>query len=129
MLNCFNGVGSTRRGGQGKFLYSHFHAVPLDERPPWAAAVLSVMGTLHFEDVELQDAAQAARAAAVRADADAEKQSNPTIRAMFDSEARRVSGAGQQVRTSAGRPRLNPALKLTLVNLDAPVRHDREEGR
>ena len=38
---------------------------------------------------ELQDAAQAARVAANQAEADAEKQSSPSIRAMFDNSARR----------------------------------------
>jgi hypothetical protein len=38
---------------------------------------------------ELQDAAQAARVAAAQAEKDAEKQSSPSTRAMFDSTARR----------------------------------------
>jgi hypothetical protein len=38
---------------------------------------------------ELQDAAQAARLAAVQAEKDAEKQSSPATRAMFDNSARR----------------------------------------
>ena len=47
------------------------------------------MKTLDFTDDELQDAAQAARIACVQAEKDAEKQSNPTIKGMFDSSARR----------------------------------------
>jgi len=64
------------------------------------------MSTLNLEDVELQDAAQAARAAAVRADADAERQSNPSIRAMFDSESRRYRElAAKFERARMSRPR------------------------
>jgi hypothetical protein len=47
------------------------------------------MTPLNFTDDELQDAAQAARIACVQAEKDAEKQTNPTIRGMFDSSARR----------------------------------------
>jgi hypothetical protein len=49
----------------------------------------SAMTPLQFTDDELLDAAQAARIAAVQAEKDAEKQSNPTLRSMFDSSARR----------------------------------------
>lgn len=47
------------------------------------------MKTLQFEDDELRDAAQAARIASVQADKDAERQSNPSVRAAFDSTSRR----------------------------------------
>ena len=47
------------------------------------------MTPLQLTDDELQDAAQAARIACVQAEKDAEKQSNPTIKGMFDSSARR----------------------------------------
>jgi len=47
------------------------------------------MTPLQLNDDELQDAAQAARIACVQAEKDAEKQSNPTIKSMFDSSARR----------------------------------------
>jgi chromosome segregation ATPase len=46
---------------------------------------------LDFTDDELQDAAQAARVASVQAEKDAERQSNPRIKAMFDGTARRFS--------------------------------------
>src|SRR5690349_2007842 len=46
---------------------------------------------LDFTDDELQDAAQAARVASVQADKDAERQSNPRIKAMFDGTARRFA--------------------------------------
>jgi hypothetical protein len=47
------------------------------------------MRTLTLEDDELRDAAQAARVASVQAEQDAEKQTSPTVRAMFDYTARR----------------------------------------
>ena len=47
------------------------------------------MPTLKLCDDELQDAAQAARVASVQAEQDAERQSSPKIRAMFDNAARR----------------------------------------
>ena len=47
------------------------------------------MHSVNFTDDELQDAAEAARVAALQAEGDAEKQINPTVRAMFDSSARR----------------------------------------
>lgn len=47
------------------------------------------MNPLQLTDDELQDAAQAARIACVQAEKDAEKQSNPTIKSMFDGSARR----------------------------------------
>lgn len=50
---------------------------------------LSAMSTLELEDVELQDAAQAARVAAAQAEKDAEKQGRSTMRVMFDRQARR----------------------------------------
>jgi hypothetical protein len=47
------------------------------------------MNPLNLTDDELQDAAQAARIASVQAEADAEKQSSPRVKSMFDSSARR----------------------------------------
>lgn len=47
------------------------------------------MTPIPFTDEELRDAAQAARIASVQAEKDAERQSNPTIKGMFDSSARR----------------------------------------
>jgi hypothetical protein len=47
------------------------------------------MPQINLAPDELQDAAQAARIAAAQAEADAEKQSSPSIRAMFDNSARR----------------------------------------
>lgn len=52
---------------------------------------ISRMNTLQFTDDELLDAAEAARLASQQADKDAEKQSSPRIRAMFDSSARRFA--------------------------------------
>ena len=49
----------------------------------------SHMPHINLASDELQDAAQAARVAAAQAEADAEKQSSPSIRAMFDNSARR----------------------------------------
>ena len=53
------------------------------------AAGFCAITPLQLTDDELQDAAQAARIACVQAEKDAEKQSNPTIKGMFDSSARR----------------------------------------
>lgn len=50
---------------------------------------ISRMSTLNFTDDELQDAAEAARLASDQADKDAEKQSSPRVKAMFDGSARR----------------------------------------
>jgi hypothetical protein len=47
------------------------------------------MNTLNFTDDELQDAAQAARIASIQAETDADKQSSPRVKALFDSSARR----------------------------------------
>jgi chromosome segregation ATPase len=47
------------------------------------------MSTLQLTDDELQDAAEAARIASAQADADAEKQYNPRVKAMYDGTARR----------------------------------------
>lgn len=47
------------------------------------------MGTLKLEDEELSDAAQAARVASALMEKDAEKHSNPSLRAVFDGNARR----------------------------------------
>jgi hypothetical protein len=49
----------------------------------------SHMPNIDLAPDELQDAAQAARVAAVQAEKDAERQSNLSIRAMFDNTARR----------------------------------------
>ena len=50
---------------------------------------LSPMKTLTLTDDELQDAVQAARSASVQAEKDGERQSNPQVKGMFDSSARR----------------------------------------
>jgi hypothetical protein len=47
------------------------------------------MNALNLSDDELQDAAQAARIASVQAEGDADRQSNPRIKAMFENSARR----------------------------------------
>ena len=47
------------------------------------------MTALQFTDDELQDAAQAARAASNLAEKDAERQSNPKVRGLFENTARR----------------------------------------
>jgi hypothetical protein len=47
------------------------------------------MPNINLAPDELQDAAQAARVAAAQAEADAEKQSSPKIRGMFENAARR----------------------------------------
>jgi hypothetical protein len=49
------------------------------------------MSTLKFTDDELLDAAEAARAASMQADKEAEKQSSPRMKAMFDGSARRFA--------------------------------------
>jgi len=63
------------------------------------------MNPLQLTDDELQDAAQAARIACVQAEKDAEKQSNPTIRGMFDNSARRW----RELATKFERARTSPA--------------------
>jgi chromosome segregation ATPase len=50
---------------------------------------LPPMPTLHLEDEELRDAAQAARLASVETEIEADKQVSATARAMYDSAARR----------------------------------------
>ena len=47
------------------------------------------MKELQLTDDELQDAAQAARIASVQAEKDSERQSNPQVKGLFDSSARR----------------------------------------
>jgi hypothetical protein len=47
------------------------------------------MPPLNLTDDELQDAAQAARIASVQAEQDADRQTNPKIKGMFDNSARR----------------------------------------
>jgi hypothetical protein len=61
----------------------------LDGKAVFPAAKFSAMNPLNLTDDELQDAAQAARIASVQAEADAEKQSSPRVKSMFDSSARR----------------------------------------
>jgi hypothetical protein len=65
------------------------------------------MNPLHLTDDELQDAAQAARIACVQAEKDAEKQTNPTIKGMFDSSARRwreLANKFERARSRISRP-------------------------
>jgi hypothetical protein len=59
----------------------------MDERK--SSRQISHMSTLDFTDDELQDAAEAARLASEQADKEAERQSSPRIKAMFDGSARR----------------------------------------
>ncbi|HEU5133620.1 MAG TPA: hypothetical protein VFU13_00625 [Steroidobacteraceae bacterium] len=47
------------------------------------------MPSINLAPDELQDAAQAARIASVQAEKDAEKQSSPKVRGMFENAARR----------------------------------------
>jgi len=47
------------------------------------------MNPLNLTDDELQDAAQAARIASAQAETDADKQSSPRVRSMFENSARR----------------------------------------
>ena len=47
------------------------------------------MTPLNLTDDELQDAAQAARIASVQAETDADKQSSPRVKGMFENSARR----------------------------------------
>jgi hypothetical protein len=49
------------------------------------------MSTLQFTDDELLDAAEAARLASQQADKEAEKQSSPRVKAMYDGNARRFA--------------------------------------
>ena len=63
------------------------------------------MNPLQLNDDELQDAAQAARIACVQAEKDAEKQSNPTIRGMFDNSARRWRELAAKVERARTRSR------------------------
>ena len=50
------------------------------------------MPPLNLTDDELQDAAQAARIASVQAEQDADRQTNPKIKGMFDNSARETGG-------------------------------------
>jgi hypothetical protein len=50
---------------------------------------LYAMPPINLTDDELQDAAQAARVASVQSEQDADKQSSPKVRAMFEYSARR----------------------------------------
>lgn len=47
------------------------------------------MTPLQLDDDELQDAAQAARVASVQSETDAERQSNPKVKGLFENSARR----------------------------------------
>ena len=77
----------------------------LDGRASGGAAVFRAMTPLNLTDDELQDAAQAARIACTQAEKDAEKQSNPTIRGMFDSSARRWRELAAKFERARVRPR------------------------
>jgi hypothetical protein len=61
----------------------------LDGLAIFGSGKFCAMNALNLTDDELQDAAQAARIASVQAENDAEKQSSPRVRAMFESSARR----------------------------------------
>jgi hypothetical protein len=69
------------------------------------AAFFAPMTPLNFTDDELQDAAQAARVASHQADTDAERQSNPRIKAMFDGTARRFSELATKFERARGSPK------------------------
>jgi hypothetical protein len=69
------------------------------------ARQISRMIHLDFTDDELQDAAQAARVASVQADKDAERQSNPRIKAMFDGTSRRFAELAAKFERARGSPR------------------------
>jgi hypothetical protein len=73
----------------GAGLYSIPDVEVLDGKAVFLAAEFSAMNPLNLTDDELQDAAQAARIASVQAETDAEKQSSPRVKSMFDSSARR----------------------------------------
>jgi len=60
----------------------------MDESPA-LSDLSAAMKTLDLTDDELQDAAQAARIACVQAEKDSERQSNPQVKGMFASSARR----------------------------------------
>lgn len=53
--------------------------------------ILLSMPTLDLSDNELQNAAQAARVARQQATDDASKQSNPSVRSIFETTARRFA--------------------------------------
>jgi hypothetical protein len=54
-----------------------------------AAVDFCAMAPLNLSDDELQDAAQAARIASVQAEQDADKQSSPRVKGLFENSARR----------------------------------------
>lgn len=54
------------------------------------------MRAVYLEDEDLRDAAQAARLASEQAEKDAEKQTNPRVRAMYDNAARRYRELAEQ---------------------------------
>ena len=54
------------------------------------------MNTLNLTDDELQDAAQAARVASVQCESDADKQSSPKIKGLFENSARRFLELAQK---------------------------------
>jgi hypothetical protein len=88
-------------------LYSIARVQILDGRPKKLAAEFSGMNALNLSDDELQDAAQAARIACVQAEHDAERQSNPRIKSMFDSSARRwreLANKFERARAAGMRP-------------------------
>lgn len=62
------------------------------------------MRVLKLEDDELKDAAEAARVASIQAEKEADRQSSPSVRAMFDSTARRYRELAERFeRARAGR--------------------------
>jgi hypothetical protein len=58
------------------------------------------MKTVALTDDELQYAAQAARVASVQAEKDSERQSNPQVKGMFDSSARRWRDLAKKFETT-----------------------------
>lgn len=63
------------------------------------------MSAIQLTDDELQDAAQAARVASALAEKDAEKQSSPKVRGLFENSARRfleLSEKFERARTGPG---------------------------
>ncbi len=67
------------------------------------------MTPLQLTDDELQDAAQAARVASVQSETDAERQSNPKVKGLFENSARRfreLAEKFERARCGAGVSRL-----------------------
>jgi hypothetical protein len=77
----------------GKTAQETFVQYPRDASAGWTPACILwhafAMPSLNLCDDELQDAAQAARVACVQAEKDAEKQSSPKVKGMFENAARR----------------------------------------